>query len=126
MATDHILDRQFYFDGFNNKQLLIQRCRNCELMRFPAIPVCNQCKSRQWDAIPSEGRGVVYSYIIMRRPQMPQQISSTAAIVALDEGVLVVSSVVGIEPEEITFDMPVQLEFTSSSDDQMVHVFRPL
>lgn len=125
MATDHILDRQFYFDGLENQELLIQRCRNCEAVRYPAIPICSQCKSREWGSFAVKGDGTLRSYVIMRRPQIPDLASNIAVIVDLDEGVSIASSLVGIEPEDVTFDMRVRLEFTKAGG-YPIHVFRPV
>lgn len=126
MATDHIIDRQFYLDGLNQETLLIQHCRHCGKTRFPAIPICNACMSREWQAVPSKGLGKVYSYIIMCRPKLPDHIPPIAAVVELQEGVLLVSSIVGVEPEDVDFDIPVQLEFIKTPSGDNIHVFRPI
>lgn len=126
MATDHIIDRQFYFDGLAEEQLLIQHCSSCGATRFPATPICSACKSREWKAVPSKGVGTIYSYIVMHRPKMADHIPPIAAVVELEEDVLLVSSIVGVEPENVDFDMPVQLEFAKTPDGENLHVFRPV
>lgn len=125
MATDHFLDRQFYFDGLEKRQLLIQRCTNCQHARFPAIPICNRCKSKAWEPVPAGGGGALYSFITMRRPQLPGLMSPLVGVISLDEGVRVVSSLVGIEPEDVRFDMRLEMDFMTNAAGRTVHVFQP-
>lgn len=126
MASDIHTDWQFHFDGLSNGQLLVQRCDGCGKARFPAMPICGNCQSRDWKTFEPAGKGRIYSYVVMRRPKMPEGVSPIVAVVELEDDILVVSSIIGIEPDHVDFDMDVQLEFIETMDGQKTHAFRPI
>jgi uncharacterized OB-fold protein len=46
----------------------LQRCSDCGLVRFPPAPGCPRCGSDSCELTGSDGNGVVYSWITIRRP----------------------------------------------------------
>ena len=122
VATD---DDRFYFDGWQQSRLLVQRCRRCEALRHPPSPSCPSCGDAGWDAVEVSGSGVVYSYVIPRKPSLGGLLPSPiVALIDLSDGVRVVSNLVGIEPAEVSFGLPVQLEFLTVEDGFRLPVFR--
>jgi hypothetical protein len=49
-----------------------------------------------------------------------------AVLVDLDEGIRIVSNVVGVEPGDIRIGLPVQVVFVATDGDHQVPVFRPV
>jgi uncharacterized OB-fold protein len=94
----HIYDwnRPFFEGGLDGK-LLLQRCQNCgQLVYYPRI-ACPECLSMDLDWEAMSGRGTVYSYSFVWRPQHPAflpQVPITLATITLEEGVQMVSNVV--------------------------------
>lgn len=73
------------------------------------------------------GRGTVYSYSILHHPQAPAfDYPVLAALIDLDEGVRIVSNLVGVDRDDIRIGMPVQVEFADARDGWVVPVFRPV
>ena len=62
---------QWFWDGVNDEQLLIQRCANCGKLRHPPAPMCGDCHSLEWNAEPVSGRGTVYTWIVSHHPTEP-------------------------------------------------------
>jgi uncharacterized OB-fold protein len=61
------------------------------------------------------------------RPQTPVfEVPYSVALVELDEGILVVSSIIGCTPEELVEGLEVAVEFHPSSDNQKLPYFRPI
>lgn len=72
------------------------------------------------------GTGTVYSYTILHHPQHPAfSYPVVAVLVDLDEGIRVVSNLVGVEPEDVRVGLPVRVTFEATADDMAVPVFEP-
>ena len=72
--------------------------------------MCPHCGSLDVEVTTLSGRGTVYSYAVLHHPQHPAfEYPVLAALVDLDEGIRIVSNLVGVEPDEIRIGMPVQV-----------------
>ena len=75
----------------------------------------------------SSGRGRLYSWTVVWRPQHPAfTVPYAPAIVSLDEGWFMMSAVVGCEPEDLRPDMALAVEFHPASDEITLPYFRPV
>ena len=77
----------------------------------------------------ASGRGRVFSWIVVRHP-VPKEVYADevpyiVAIVALVEGVRMVGNLVGIDPDQVTADMPVVVRFDNVTDDITLPAFAP-
>jgi hypothetical protein len=76
---------------------------------------------------PSTGRGALYSWTVVWRPQHPTFVVPYApAVVEVDEGWFHIGAVIGCEPEELRAGMPVAVEFHPVSDDVVLPYWRPI
>jgi uncharacterized OB-fold protein len=115
-----------YWEGCARGELLYQRCDGCGTIALRPGTVCGHCLSRSLSWARSEGRGLLYSWTVVWRPQRPSfTVPYAPAIVTLDEGFRMVSSVVGCEPDDLAADMPLAVEFHPASDDIFLPYFRP-
>ncbi|WP_238947033.1 Zn-ribbon domain-containing OB-fold protein [Seongchinamella unica] len=74
----------------------------------------------------ASGQGQLYSWIIPRYPAVPMfEEGFIVALVNLKEGVRVLSNLCGIEPEEITSGMEVDVFFADTQEQGKVPQFRP-
>jgi hypothetical protein len=88
--------------------------------------MCPHCHSVMWHAQQLAGTGTLYSYAVLHHPRSPQfEYPVLAALVDLDEGVRVVSELVGVAPADIRIGMRVTVDFESTTRDGTVPVFRP-
>jgi uncharacterized protein len=116
-----------YWEGCARGELLYLRCSACHLALADAPRICWRCHSRdlRWEA--SRGRGRLYSWSVVWRPQSPAfEVPYAPAIVQLDEEIFVLSSIIGCRPEELTGGMEVTVEFHPSGDSSKLPYFRPL
>ncbi|OBK42821.1 nucleic acid-binding protein [Mycobacterium sp. 1165196.3] len=119
-------DTEFFWNGLRDNRLLIQRCGGCGRLRHPPRPMCPHCRSLEWDAIESAGRGSVYSYVMPHEPKFPFfDYPYVVALVELEEGVRLVSNLTGIDPSEVTPGLPVEIYYQTFDDDLVLHQFRP-
>ena len=126
MAPTITPDTEFFWNGLRDNKLLIQRCGGCGELRHPPRPMCPKCRSLNWEAIESSGRGTVYSYVMPHQPRFPFfDYPYVVALVELEEGVRIVSNLTDIDPADVTVGMPVQAYFQTFDNDLVLHQFRP-
>jgi uncharacterized OB-fold protein len=76
----------------------------------------------------ASGHGVIYSYTIIYQNKSPEFINDTpynVAIVQLEEGPRMLSSIVDIAPGELQVDLPVSVVFERVTDSISLPRFRP-
>lgn len=117
-----------FWEGCRNHKLRIQKCANCGTLRFPARRHCAACGSDQSTWTDASGKGNVYSWIVVNHP-VPREVFVSevpyvVALVNLEEGVRMPTNIVGIPPDQIKADMPVEVLFTEV-DGVVLPKFRP-
>src|ERR1700730_17585396 len=95
-------DNQFFWDAATQGRLVAQRCGSCGRFHHPPRPMCPECHSVESDIVELSGTGQVYSYAVLHHPQNPKfTYPLVAALVELDEGIRLVTNLVGVEPGEV-------------------------
>jgi uncharacterized OB-fold protein len=114
-----------YWEACARRELRLQRCSECARWRFPASANCPQCLSRGYEWRQVSGRGTVWSWIRMHRPYFPamkDRLPYLVALISLEEGPRIMSTVVGTD--EVACDMPVAVDFEEIAGN-LLPVFRP-
>ena len=120
-------DNRFFWEGVERGELLIQRCAACGSLRHPPRPMCSACRSLEWDAVRSAGRGTVHTYAVPHHPRLPAFPEPyVVALIDLEEGTRLVSNVIGVAPADMRVGMPVELRVTRLADGLTLPLFRPL
>ncbi|MCU1657185.1 MAG: hypothetical protein JWO57_1841 [Pseudonocardiales bacterium] len=81
-------------------RILLQRCAGCELVWHPPAPVCPGCRGDVLEWFASSGRGTLYSYTRVEHAAhaaVADAVPYLVALVDLDEGPRVVTSLVGVD-----------------------------
>jgi uncharacterized OB-fold protein len=119
-------NRDFWTSG-RDGELRITRCHDCGYYVHPPSPRCPRCLSANVEPAPVSGRGRVYTYTINQRVWSPGlEVPYVIAIVELEEqaGLRLMTNIVECPADEVTIDMPVQVEFRDQGEVS-VPVFRP-
>ncbi len=116
-----------YWEACKRGELRLQRCAECGHWRFPPAVLCPRCLSERssWERL--GGRGKVYTFIVVHRPQHPafyEEVPYNVAIVELDEGPRMHARIVGCPNEEIRIDMLVEVTFEKKNDDVTMPYFK--
>jgi uncharacterized OB-fold protein len=120
-------DNEHFWLAAAEGRLVIQRCAGCGRFHHPPRPICPECHSGDQRWHEAAGRGVVYSYALLHHPQHPSfEYPVPAVLVELDEGVRLVSNLVGVEADQVHIGMPVEVAFEPTAGDLAVPVFRPV
>lgn len=88
------------WESMERRRLELQACSECEAFRYPPAPICPRCLSPDAEWRPVSGGGVVLSWVVFHRKyfdDFPPPYNAVA--VRLDEGPIIVTNLVGNEPE---------------------------
>lgn len=120
---------QPFWDAARNERLIIQRCRSCERHVFYPRIACPYCASEALDWVEASGKGTIYSFTVVEsnapssfRADMPYVV----AVIRLEEGVQMLSNVVGCDPYDVRCEQPVEVTFEKLNDDFTLPKFRPI
>jgi uncharacterized protein len=118
-----------FWEGVKRHELLIQRCKECGAFQFYPRAACMHCLSDNIEWVRASGKGKVYSFTIAHRPGNPafaDRVPYNIAIIELDEGVRLPSSITGCENEDIKCDMPVEVVFEDITPEVSLPYFKPI
>ncbi|MBI2962340.1 MAG: Zn-ribbon domain-containing OB-fold protein [Deltaproteobacteria bacterium] len=121
-------DTATFWKGLSQGELLLQHCLECRHVQYYQQGMCRHCGSVRLEHRAASGRGKVYSYSVVYRAPGPAFKNDTpyaVLLVELEEGPRMISSLVGGDPERVTFDMPVQLVCEKVSDVITLPRFKP-
>jgi uncharacterized OB-fold protein len=115
-----------FWAGLSRGELLFQRCADCGGATHTPSLVCAHCGSARLDWEPSSGRGLVYSWTIVWRPQTPAfTVPYVPIIVELEEGWQMLSNLIGCEHDAVRVGLAVEFEPHAVSDTITLAYFRP-
>jgi uncharacterized OB-fold protein len=121
-------ETQVFWDSCADHKLTIQYCDQCARHYFYPRPSCPRCGSASVRWVPVSGRATLYSYVISHRaaPGFEAETPYAIAVVQLEEGPRMTTSIVGIEntPENLIIDMPLRVTFQARGG-MVLPVFEP-
>lgn len=98
-----------YWQAAANGDLLIQQCPACGHHQHYPRALCLRCGATPgWRS--ASGRGVIYSYTVVRQMGLPpfnEKVPYVVALIDLEEGPRLVGNVVDCEPEQVRIGVPV-------------------
>jgi uncharacterized protein len=118
-----------FWDAARLHELRLQRCRECGTVRYYPRPRCPECLSpdAQWDLM--AGTGTVYTFTVVHRPLtrwFANRVPLVCAVIELDEGVRMMSNVVGVDPADVSIGMRVHVTWEQASELITLPLFSPL
>lgn len=116
-----------YWEALARHELVFQRCGQCGTQRFYARAVCPVCLSSAVTWIRASGRGTVYSFTVTHQNQAPgfrEELPYVLAVVELEEGLRMMTNVVGCAPDAVRIGMPVEVVFEDVAPDTTLGKFR--
>jgi len=108
-------------------RLIIQQCRDCKKFIFYPRIACIHCSSEKLEWVEAAGKGTIYSYTVVETnapSAFMKDVPYVVAIVRLEEGVQMLTNIVGCDPYQVRCDMPVQVTFEKLDDEFSLPKFR--
>ena len=117
-----------YWEGCGRHELILQRCRRCSALQHRPRALCVTCLSDDIEHFPASGRGTVYSFTVTHQNQAPGFREATPYVLAyveLEEGVRLLTNIVGCAAGEVRIGMPVEVDYADLDEDIAVPRFHP-
>ena len=99
-------------------------CGECKKRVFPPTNVCPDCMSENLTALPLSKRGTLYSWSIVHVAPKGWHLPFIAAYVDLPEEVRIFTHLVEVAPEDLVFDMPVEVRIAELGIDEKNHAVK--
>jgi uncharacterized protein len=110
-----------FWDAAAQGTFLLPRCNSCGQSHWHPRAHCPSCHGTDLSWVQGSGRGTVYSYTVVRRPDAPYVL----AYVQIEEGPILMTNVVGCEPETVRIGMRVKVSFRPTPTGRHAPVFIP-
>jgi uncharacterized OB-fold protein len=108
-------------------RLVLPHCQQCGNIWFPPSGRCPGCLSVDLDYRQVTGRGRLWSWIIMHRRYFEEfEPPYLVAFVELEEGPMLISTIVGAEPDQLRCDMMLEAVFEPATTEMSILKFRPV
>jgi hypothetical protein len=110
-----------YWDAAAKGQLLVRKCTACgETHHYPRA-ICPFCFSDKTGWITASGKGVIYSYSVMRRALVPY----VMAYVTLAEGPTMMTNIVDCDFDKLRIGQAVNVVFKPTDGGPPLPMFTP-
>ena len=116
-----------FWQGIKQGKLVFQKCSECNTFSHPPRVRCPKCKGDKWEWVESSGKGHIYSWTVLRQEVHPAfRVPFEIVLVEMDneKGVRIISNMVDCNPDDITFDMPVELCFKDAAKGWTLPLFK--
>ena len=109
------------------RRFVLPWCTACERAHWYPREACPSCLAASIEWRPASGHGVLYARATMPKaaqPLLADRVPYVVALVDLDEGVRMLSNLVGPEALDLAIGSPVELEWEPLSDGRALPLFR--
>jgi len=117
-----------FWDATSERRLVLQYCRTDGLPIHYPREACPRCLGTDLEWRPASGRGVVYAFTVNHvqgSAATERTLPFVVALVDLEEGVRMMTNIVGCSPSDVRAGMPVDVSWEPLSDGRALPMFAP-
>ncbi len=117
-----------FWQGLRDGCIRLQRCDDCGRWVFYPRSHCPHCLSEALSWHTASGSATLYTYTIARQPTAPhfaEEVPQRIAVVELEEGVRLTTTLVNVADGDIRIGMAVKPVFDRCSEDVTLLRFEP-
>lgn len=127
MGTSKVAE--LFWEATKQKRFMLQWCSRCERPIFYPRDFCPHCAGDSISWKEASGKGKIYAVSVMHKPGNPMmatKVPYAVAIVELEEGVRLLTNLVGCDPSEARVGMAVTVTWDTLPDGRHLPLFEPL
>ncbi len=120
-------DNRPFVEGCKRHELLFQKCVDCGHLRHIS-PACPRCLSAEHEWVPASGKGKVYTWIVVHQrysQAFEDDLPYNVTIVELEEGPRMLTSLVGVDNEDIRSGLSVEVVWDDVAAEITLPRFTP-
>jgi hypothetical protein len=117
-----------FWDATRDQRLVLQRCTLCDAFVWYPRPFCPRCLRESLEWTEASGLGTVHAVSVHHRapsPEMKDRAPYTVTLVDLDEGVRLMSNVIGCDPGDVHVGQRVRATWEALDDGRHLLLFAP-
>jgi uncharacterized protein len=114
-------ETEAFWRAAEDRKLMLRRCTRCARTHWYPRAICPYCFGDASDWMEASGRGVIYSYSVMRRATVPYAIG----YVTLAEGPTMLTNFVDCDFDALAIGQTVRLLFVATQGGPPVPCFTP-
>ncbi len=116
---------QPFWDACKRGEFIVQRCNACSAHLFYPVRMCPECSSLDIGWVKASGSGTIYSLstLVQATDGDSDGPPTVLALVALAEGPVMMSNIVGPDAADARIGDKVAVEFAAVSDDISLPMF---
>ena len=117
-----------FFDGARQHRLMIQQCSACGAVMWPVKSHCDKCLSASVTWVQASGKATLYTFALMHQiyhPGFAAEVPYNIAQVDLEEGLRILTNIVGCPNADLQIGMPLEVTFEDISDEVTLPKFTP-
>lgn len=118
-----------FFEGAREHRLMIQQCAMCGTAHWPVKSRCSVCFSMDIAWVQASGKGTLYTFSLMYQimhPGFASEVPYNVAEVDLEEGLRVISTIVGCSNADLRIGMPLEVIFEAITEKVSLPKFQPV
>jgi uncharacterized OB-fold protein len=111
-----------YWQRAREGRLVLRACGQCGACHYPPRHLCPSCWSERLHWVEASGRGVIYTFTVMRRAPLPPFVARLPYVVALidlEEGPRMMANIVGDDAQRVCIGDPVALCFEERGEQRL-------
>ncbi|MDX2426092.1 MAG: Zn-ribbon domain-containing OB-fold protein [Cycloclasticus sp.] len=120
-APQSNIEIQPFWDATTEGKLLLKKCNACGEIHYYPRSICPFCFSDDTVWIEASGKGIIYSYSVIRRAEVPYVI----AYVTLQEGPTMMTNIINCDIDSVRIDMAVTVSFVDTGEGTALPMFTP-
>ena len=122
-------ESDYYWEKCKEHELWLRHCNQCNKAYFYPRDICPVCFGRDTKWIQASGTGTLYTYGIVHqipRPNYKGPVPFVIAMVQLDEGPIMPTNLVEVEPDpaNLKIGMPVEVVFDDITENISLPKFK--
>lgn len=117
-----------FWDGLRAEQVRLQRCDDCGTWIHYPRSHCPRCLAPEPEWHQVSGRGRVHTFTVARQatsPHFADQVPQLLAVVELEEGPRLTTTLVDVDPSTLRVDLPVVPVFDHVDAEHTLLRYRP-
>ena len=116
-----------YWTSGQAGKLSLPKCQACEKVHWYPRLYCPHCGADKFEWITCSGKGVIHTFTVVRQSghkYFRSKVPYALAMVALEEGPLMMTNIIDCDIEAVAIDKPVTVVFEKIGDDIHLPLFK--
>lgn len=118
-----------FWEACKEHRFIMQKCDATGQIWYPPAPISPATRDEKWSWVDISGRGIVWSMVQMHQKYFAgfaDEIPYMVIQVQLEEGPMILSNIVGCDPNDVKIGMTVKIVFDDTDPNISLPKFAPV